>query len=1566
MPEMPDRLRQSLSALRLRQAQAEQMRARQVMARVRAARELQDTQRRLGVNHKDTRAAAARYKETIKALKIARANESNARAELNRRKRAAFLFRTPEEDVALLSGAVPIVLLPVRLETRFVHRQFQDAEGNTFTGVLKVRIYPDAIAADSHEPRLTENELAAGRDYWRQAWAEADEAEAWAALVQETDAPRAAWIVKQTEPTNRAADFPTEPNGDGPPPAFPALETRPANWQFMPRSHVLPDRWMVIGYRQFQEVRRVHSRVVREPLALTMSLAGDGEKPQLNSLTNLSNGLEVDDEIFWTVNFEEALKVGMAVELPLTEEDFDLGFEAVLAVGVKASLDPAQARARLGQLMDAHHYSSGWSFVPQGAATNNVSDAPSWFPPVDPRGQTSFGVERGEPLVTGTQETDGVRFMRALGIPRQHAAHIFGADRDEQRAAKAMAEALWPCTLGHFLEHMMHPVVDDKALELAKRYFVDQVRARGHYPAFRVGAVPYGFLPVSFIDHWDPFDDPLGVEAHLVPFILRVRDLFFRYAASAPRINRSADADRDLLETLGMDASTREIWVRRVLGSDTQWNFVRFSGIDPSRMDETRKVIAKSILEGLGHEQWDPKILYTNFSNPPHKFANGLVVNDPNQPLSETDSLDFNYIRWIRTVDSVFTLRDERFPEGLNDRPVSLLYFMLRHAGLQQTTRSLMDILIERGLATRADQRERELIGITPDSRDAPTIWQRLETVVPGVTAGRPIAAILSMNPVEANLPPLGQLNSFRSSLRVLEELPTAELERLFTETLDVCSHRVDAWITSVVARRLEATRAQRPEGSHLAAYGWVENLKADIPGRGKVTEVDGKRVLVRDDSGGYVYAPSMTHGAAAAVLLNGYLTRQGEAKDRYAIDLSSARTRTALAVVDAVRNGQSLGAVLGYQFERGLHEVHPGVELDRFIDDFRSAYPIARNQARDANIPAEQITARHVVDGLALRLSWRGEPGFEAIPWASMNPSVDQRKAIEGELKRLDETVDAVADFLLADSVFQIVSGKMDAAGASLKAVGEGARPPEGDIAKVPRSGTSLSHRVAVIMGGDAIDLAALGWTGPHNARARAEPYLNGWVGRVLGRPDTVVCEVRFETGAVHTVRLDQLALDPLDVLAMAKTVAFGGDDSELDRRIRYAVGSAEPAGTGFNIRYKVDGLVADQRSFAVLLEVARALNELLGTARPLEPKDLIPPEQQADLGSDDPAIAPDRRTVELQDRAGSAIQRFDAARTALNGAVDALNAVPVDRDASAELTSVRAALRTVATYGFAGAFPLTFTGATSEMRSAIAGQATSVLRDVDQRRRNAADAAEPVAQLKAIFGREFVVLPRFKPARASELQAALNEQPQLGANPKNTMATWVAQTARVRKPLQLWRRVGQYATALATPLGTRRVVQLPFSPRARWVGLPFDKQKDRPLRGRVSMILYRAQAPAANQAWVGLLLDQWMESIPSPEEDVGVVFHHDTPGAQAPQAVLLAVPPTDIEQWNFDLLVNILRQTFFHAKVRGVDREDAEFLYGQLVPMIFLTQNTRNEAVSTALHEYLVSTPHLFTKDR
>lgn len=74
-------------------------------------------------------------------------------------------FTDPREGIVKLDDATPILLMPVRLETRFKTINAPGAPAPLRQ--LWVRIYPDDCWIDSFDPALTETEVANAKTYWR-------------------------------------------------------------------------------------------------------------------------------------------------------------------------------------------------------------------------------------------------------------------------------------------------------------------------------------------------------------------------------------------------------------------------------------------------------------------------------------------------------------------------------------------------------------------------------------------------------------------------------------------------------------------------------------------------------------------------------------------------------------------------------------------------------------------------------------------------------------------------------------------------------------------------------------------------------------------------------------------------------------------------------------------------------------------------------------------------------------------------------------------------------------------------------------------------------------------------------------------------------------------------------------------------------------------------------------------------------------------------------------------------------------------------------------------------------
>jgi len=132
---------------------------------------------------------------------------------------------------------VPLALLPVRLETRYVGPPDAPTE-------LRVRVYPDQIHVDAHQPALTDGEVEIAKTYWRHRWGDGPDAAerqaaAWTELTRGVRPPRAAHLVRAMTPTN-------VPPAD---PTFPDVPRRDASIDSPMVLRALPERWVVVGVR---------------------------------------------------------------------------------------------------------------------------------------------------------------------------------------------------------------------------------------------------------------------------------------------------------------------------------------------------------------------------------------------------------------------------------------------------------------------------------------------------------------------------------------------------------------------------------------------------------------------------------------------------------------------------------------------------------------------------------------------------------------------------------------------------------------------------------------------------------------------------------------------------------------------------------------------------------------------------------------------------------------------------------------------------------------------------------------------------------------------------------------------------------------------------------------------------------------------------------------------------------------------------------------------------------------------------------------------------------------------
>ncbi|MGI8771234.1 MAG: hypothetical protein ACR2JE_07345 [Acidobacteriaceae bacterium] len=1452
-----------------------------------------------------------------------------------------------------LDASTPMLLLPVNIETRFMTSAAGQPE-------LWVRIYPDQIAINSHEPELTAQEIADGTDYWDAVWRAGNPPPSidtikapWRGLAARYGTQRAAWIALQMTPSNAAAQ-PVAPTPDGatpnPAPMYQTPPTRAASWTKPAITEGLPDAWTVVTVSGSTNLQFRGSPITPE---LAVSLAPPA--------TAFPPGSPVDPGMLWLVDFDTALQAGMALKIPLTAEQRASGFDRLLVYGMRS--EGANGSDTFASLLDEHHYTDGFSLVPQGAPTNNTPDADSFYSRKDPNYEIGFAIERQLPL-TKDPAADGNAFASAMGIDPTHLSHAGYADGFGVRNGRDMLVALWPATLGYFLSQMMADVFTPGQVEIAREYVIANAMPRGPVPAFRVGKTPYGVLPVTSLRRYQVDQRFTGgtVEPKLVEFLLRLWPNWLASAASAPHMQNTGDPDSELIGVLGMDASSMTFRGRKILGDEFLWNYVLFQGIEFPVINPwwiAHLARGRQLLDSFKYNTWDPRIIHLGMEEGSFPVPFPTVQAGP---LSELSPLKAdanlraghagNYIQWLRQA-TIADIQAENYP---GPKPASLLYKILRQ--------SL--ILDYAGLATFAEiaasrlqvsqVREQEIIGVQPPATPNPqspakvSLWEVLARPSIPNPAVDWAEYLVTLDP-----PPQSQfarLNELRASLDRLAALSTAELDRLLTETLDACSHRLDVWSTAVATAILNRKRASQVNGVHIGGFGWVEEVRpatqpAAITGieLQSVRTLDERRartlktsltlptpVQPAQDNGGYILAPSLTQASVAAVLRNGYMTHKGTAEEGLlSIDLSSERVRKALGLLEGVRQGQSLNALLGYLFEAGLHNL----QLDKYAQPFRDRFPIVANKLTPSSDPSEAVAASNVVDGLALRTAWDTGQLAAGQNWGTgLPPAGSDQNAVIGVLKTIDDYADALGDLSISEAIFQILRGNFGRAGTLMDAISKGMRPPRPDIVDTPRGGLDLTHRVALLFAGSPAFNAAWSDASPR-PRGLAEPWLDAWLSNSLPDPATVLCSVHYrDVSGDHSVNVSLLDLDvrPLDALAMAD-IGSTPQKGELEARIVYAAALPVNA-TQIQIDFALTGLPSGSISFPDAFFLAKTWRTLISSSRPLTPQDLTVPEKDAAKAGGSVDL------VELRARASAALMSLQNDLLALATAAAGLPGAP---------DPVRGALLRCSFYGVAGSIPLSHSGPDP----ALGDQAAAVSKLLQDRLNKAAAtviATAPetalVTLMQVIFGSDFIVVLRFTPPDFPSLQSAFAQSSAMVASDPQAPARWMAQLshvhasiARLDSALTLTQLLGGGPSALL--LG-----QLPAVANDTWLGLGIDPAHP-PDKGRVAFACIAAGDPLTQNSYAGLMIDEWPERIPSIRENAAVAFHYEEPKARAPQALLLGVCPDGRASWDDDLIIGILEETIELAKIRAVDLDSVQEV-GQILPALYFALNLQGATVS------------------
>ena len=1388
------------------------------------------------------------------AVQAARKRLEHSRADLQTAIAGLYAGQQPRDMVGNLPDDIPFLLLPVRIETRFM-------TGNG-SSELWLRVYPDDIALHTHESVLTDTEVAEGEKYWIALWdatrsggaqTEDKRKAAWTYLAGLFGPQRSAWVAKETRPTNWADPLP-----DGEPSFPPHDVTKTSSWSRAPRTHVLPDRFVVLLYEGDTLVKEIAGGAIPDEL-----IVGPDPMDAGDSFVDDGGKLVFGPAFDWMSDFPKAVAAGMGFRIPITATQAVSGFSRILVLGLRLSADETGGQQALETLISNHHYSTkGLSLVRQGTPTNNTDDEGSGYTKNDPFDAISYYVETGAPLFTGNDDTDGRRLADALGIDYAPLQFVRNSDATDAREAVAMNAALYAGTLGFYFDTLMQPVLSDAAQDALREFFVRRVTGRGPLPALRVGNQPYGVLLTSDFGKWQwsrlesAFDH--GFLQKLGATVRKYHDLWTSVLGGVSHVGKpgsEGDPGAVLMDVLGLQAGSVSFSQRIGYSTDYLRNLDAFQYggryFDDMQQHYTSKAGALDFLAALGYAEKDerglPKVpqllrlVYQHYHTP--LDAENLVDD---VPLSEEALIrpydaaaHRNYLDWLAEAGSIAALESQDFGPG-RQAPGALLYLMLRRALLLQLHKASVRWFQRNNVDLRATLGAANFHNIRPQG-DV-TKWEVMKAAVGIAAADHPdrrkaVSEYLlttGRDQAEASF-----LNEMRDALKLLSGLPTARLERCFTEHVDACTYRLDCWQAAMFGVRLENQRAAasdgneriRRKGIYLGAYGWVEDLRPSAQRKVAREEIpkplvprNGEPLFEYADNGGFVHAPSLNQASAAAVLRSGYLSHaHGDHPDTLAVNLSSERIRRALFVLQGIRNGQTLEALLGYQFERGLHDAASAddavIHLNEYIYDFRDRYPLEQHhvQQQGSDAPVEAVPPNSVVNGVKLAEAAGDVPYGASGPVATATEA--EKAVIRKEKERLADTLDAIKDLLQSESVYQMVQGNFDRAAAVINALQDASIPPEIDIVNTPRASRfTFTNRVmlqfAVL---DPENAASNPWNPiPMTPRARMEAGLNAWLGAVLGPPHALFCRAAHldADGNVlghEDVGVDKLGLQPIDLVYICGSELNTGagrrgeenrtSASELEMRIAWHYRTVRGLDDASAIR--IEFLQpAGQTTLGAMLPLLRMLKGVITDARPLHAQDFDPSSKP---GVADPAnpegYQPDdllNRVLAVQldcqqlvaDLEGLPIDavvkdkdgndQHYATLQAAFGALEGANASFADiafTFADADAALLQQKLLAAAMTGLADAYPHRRVlddgrskamlldqamGVTRRLRAACAA-AAALLDEAQAATPTATQVRLRIAAGKALMGEVFNIMPRYRYNNETDIQLAHADRAQL-----------------------------------------------------------------------------------------------------------------------------------------------------------------------------------------------------------
>ncbi|MFT3903909.1 MAG: hypothetical protein QM727_12100 [Niabella sp.] len=1029
-----------------------------------------------------------------------------------------------------------------------------------------------------------------------------------------------------------------------------SIITKSQSWSQAPSVNSLPEQFVVVGY----EGDTIAFEKLLDPIPSPLFVAPDPGLKDEDQFSKDENGdIILPQELRWMTDFNVAIQNGLGVKIPVTAAQARTGFTRLVVLGIRLSADEEKGKTMVENLFDHHRKSrKGLALLQQGTPTNNTESESSGYNFFDDPDESFAALKKGKLFEIETdwkKKKDGQWLAECLGISYDAVNKISNSDLSDQAEARMMNTVLWPATQGYMMETLMQPVFKEPDITNTRNFFNEYVNGRGRIPAIKIGKQPYGILPTTDFGNikWlNPRpqlrDTGIGYLQKLFALLKQMDEDWKPLLSKVSYIGKPGDAHQILLDALGLTPVSIEFYQRTAESKEDIFNRYNLLGLGGTIialfLSAGYVQSGVSLLQKFGYTDADIPDILNKFFLTSQNLLKGALIDD--RPLSETDKIrsytadDKNYIQWL--IEAAQTSHDAlRKQQGFTDSkiPTALLYLVMHHAldlsYIEVSLRLFEKVNLLTNQQVASAKLEPAFLHIQTTAKTSESKWNYLYQKQPAITGNTDLLVGDYIPRIIKTEVASQYMKEQLEAMEYLKDLPTARLERLFAEHLDCCSYRLDAWKSGLINYQLAGMRgmlnnnndtreSSTRSGIYIGAFGWVEHVKSEnkvltpveLEDEGlRKMFIEGQEIpLMRDSkNGGHITAPSLDHALTAAILRNGY-TSNGN-PDALRVNLSSERVRKALSAIEGIRQGQTLGALLGYYFERGLHEGYPGVELDYYIYQLRKAFPLTVNRIKDTAVDdtdsdsVETIEARNVIDGLSL-IDHVTKTGITTYPFGKANlPPLDhpsaQSPAISKELDKIRDINDAVADLAISESVYQAVLANYERSNATLDTFSKGNFPATPEVIQTPRSGTNLTHRVGLHF--------KPGLTGntSFTPRANAEPAINDWLQTMLPSTNNIVCTVSYGTIADEEVPASALGVQPIDLLYLINTDSDQALKEIDDRVLKFVMdkpGVRPDVTVSINYMKQVTG----KYSFFEIASYIHSLQAILLRSRPLTPNDV------------------------------------------------------------------------------------------------------------------------------------------------------------------------------------------------------------------------------------------------------------------------------------------------------------------------------------------------------------------------